>query len=527
MAPAVNASFAACTDAPNEREEAKVERSEGESALRVRKPSVGRLGGGEALRGRFPKLDGGRATALRMSEGDSGISTAWVSPDAPANTACVGARRRASVRVGRRTMNQRLPLALHQLVPVYAALLRELVANQRDSYALRDAVTRLLAAAPLICRAARDEARADPTVDGLLFYELTRLQGASTVPTFFLDECPATVAVFGVSASVTLPVGNFQQLGFDDVLADRKETISKLEGKAITPQTLRQLDAAHQTPDLPAALPRSVRIFMSRLRAVHVGLRAAKPASEFAQCQHARCNRFFYAGSAVASTWLSSPEETYACRVGGLASFDADRRRFCSRVCARQWWEQYAAAAGMSPGNRLQLRVRLPLWASDTPRRLVVCDFGTDDVARRRHSGRRRPAKEFRAALCRNKQAVAAMRATRRAHTRALSREALHDARSRVTRALTVDACVLYAAKLCAESGVLHRDTADGIPGEVHNWRVGPSSVFERAACILKPIVDASIDGASDPCERMLNDAHASLLGAVKRRVLQIFVEYE
>jgi hypothetical protein len=110
---------------------------------------------------------------------------------------------------------------------------------------------------------------------------------------------------------------------------------------------------------------------------------------------------------------------------------------------------------------------------------------------------------------------------------RALSREALYDARSRVTRALTVDACVLYAAKLCAESGVLHRDAADGVPGEVHNWRVGPSSVFVRAVRTLKPIVDAYIDEASDPCERMLNDASASLLGAVKRRVLQIFVEYE
>jgi hypothetical protein len=421
-------------------------------------------------------------------------------------------------------MDQPLPLALHQLVPVYAALLRELVANERDSYALRDGVTWLLAAAPLICRAARDEARADPTLDGLLFYELTRLQAASTVPTFFLDGCPASVAVFGVPASVTLPVSDFHQLGFDDALADRKETISKLEGKAVTRQTLGQLDAAHQTPDLPAALPRSVRIFMSRLRAVHVGLRAAKPASEFAQCQHAQCNRFFYSGSAVASAWLPpSPNETYACRVGGVASFDADRRRFCSRVCARQWWEHYAAAVGMPPTSRLQLRLRLPLAEP----RLVVCDFGPDDVARRRHSGRRRPAKEFRAALRRNKQAVAAMRATRRARVRALSREALHDARSRVTRALTVDACVLYAAKLCAESGVLHRDTADGVPGEVHNWRVGPSSVFVRATRTLKPIVDAYIDGASDPCERMLDDASASLLGTVKRRVLQIFVECE
>ena len=61
----------------------------------------------------------------------------------------------------------------------------------------------------------------------------------------------------------------------------------------------------------------------------------------------------------------------------------------------------------------------------------------------------------------------------------------------------------------------------------MHNWRVGPSSVFMRAARTLKPIVDAYIDGASDPCERMLNDASASLLGTVKRRVLQIFVEYE
>ena len=95
----------------------------------------------------------------------------------------------------------------------------------------------------------------------------------------------------------------------------------------------------------------------------------------------------------------------------------------------------------------------------------------------------RRPAAEFRAALARNRKAVDAMRATKRSRLRALGSEAVLLARTQAVTALTTDACVLYAAKVCAESGVMVRDAAHGLPGEEPGWRTGPSAVFTRGAC--------------------------------------------
>lgn len=412
---------------------------------------------------------------------------------------------------------------LHTIVPVLSSLLRELIAGRRDEVELRDAVARLLAAVPLISRAAYDEARADPTLDAMRLYEHTRmLQDAPRTPAFFLDHCPTSLVVFGAPSSVTLPVDDLRDLTTDNALADRHLTVQKLEGKTATRQTLEQLDAAHHTPDLPAALPSAVRIFISRLRAVHVGLRAAQPADRFTQCAHAQCNRFFFCGEPTLPEGGADDAPAppaYAREVGAVASFASDCRRFCSHVCAQQWWRQYKYAVGL-PRDRQAV---LAPTAAARPH-MVVCDFCADDVPNSR-TGRKRPAAEFRAALKRNVRTTAAMRAQRRSHMRALSDETIAEARAQVAKTLSVDACVLYAAKVCAESGVMLRDAAHGVPGEWPEWRQGAPEVYTRAVRLLRPLLRARFEGARDPILVVLtSDTERQLLAWVQRRVVGMFL---
>jgi hypothetical protein len=426
-------------------------------------------------------------------------------------------------------------LELEALLPAFSALLCDLVKRgERDARAVvtRNELARLLSVAPLLCRAVRDEARNDPTLAPLLLYERTRM--CPLAPNdHFLRHCPASVVLFGIPSSVALPEADIAELTFADVLADRNLTVRKLEGVEATRTAFAQLERTHATPDLPAALPAVVRIFVSRVRAVHTGLRATHRTHEFGQCHHARCNRFFFCGVHTTAdlqhglAYGTSADGAHVCAVGGAFVYGPDRRRFCSPECARQWWARAAEAVGHAcvADARIDHAQGACVLAS-----LAAPLPGTRHT---RDGERGRPALEYAAALKRNGEVAARMRAAakRKRKRDSVDAVAFKALRTSAVEALNVDTCLLYAASLLCRSGVLVRNTEHALPGETMHWRVsvrGKTPHVGAARALRRIVTDAIVlDEARDPVGFLLTSAHDTraqrLLGTVKRRVLELF----
>ena len=174
--------------------------------------SSGSIGGGEALRGRLRRAfslgcgasalaarGAARARRCGLHGGNLGGSCGRrgraanrlpartpARPPAPIRPAAVPTR---DARAGARAGGAVRGAARADGAPTRRRRIRVRAARRRGA----------AAAAPLICRAARDEARADPTLATLLFYELTRMRtGTNSCGRPSSSTAAGLVAVFGI-----------------------------------------------------------------------------------------------------------------------------------------------------------------------------------------------------------------------------------------------------------------------------------------------------------------------------------------
>ena len=334
-------------------------------------------------------------------------------------------------------------------------------------YAIRDSVQSMLNHLTVVCRDLYARFSAHPMLPALMFYERTRLGCLESG--YFLEGCPIGLPLFVGSCAVTIPDGDLTNLELSDAVSDRLVTIQTLERLSQKTNKREKMSREHQVHDLPPKTPLVVRVLVSRTRAICQGLRRVKETG-FAQCQNRCCNRLFFCGERnqnvtmrlhrITNSFLSpgewdSEDDCYEddgywtkCR-GKTAHRKRYNKRFCSTGCRRQW--------------HAQLRMCLPI--SDVP---------LDADERCRKTSRARVLEAFRKVMHRNEEAYRAMRSISKRGGRvpAVANEHLHFYRQRRIRMLNIDAGMLYAASVIAESSQL--STGRLLPGAKPGWRNSP-----------------------------------------------------
>lgn len=319
----------------------------------------------------------------------------------------------------------------------------------------------ILHSLPVTCRVFFDEAKRHPAFEYILFFERVRLGVAS--PYYFMDGVPYGVQLLVGPNTLSLPHQDIAKLKLRDVVADRLQTVAKMECMQRNDPRKLYLMATH-TAGLNAQVPGPARFLVARTRAILCGLRATKRPEHFAQCSNCNCNRLFYAGGSSES-WASAyvtqvipgdPDETGSSEDywRKLAQPDSapeiastpDTRRFCSQACSQQHAHHLAI---MMPDCGLHLEA--------------------DDSARK--TGRARVAESFKLALKRNEVAARSLRTmrTKSMPNLSVSLEELEAHREARIRALNVDLGLLYAASLVAESSSLSNGKI--LPGQCMYWR--------------------------------------------------------
>ena len=203
----------------------------------------------------------------------------------------------------------------------------------------RDAFAWVLHVGTVLCASARDLLAAEPLYVSLLYYERVRTRRCSA--SHYYDGVPVGLTVLGARPSVELPNSDLELLEPAHAVDDRLVTVVKLE--AISPRSQRraQLADAYPAAAYPSGAPTSLRVFLSRMRAIDNGLRAVKPPECFKQCEHAACARMFVASSRRGG---GSVDE-YMAALGCPNEEAGFERRFCSRACAQGWRLDRARAA--------------------------------------------------------------------------------------------------------------------------------------------------------------------------------------
>lgn len=338
---------------------------------------------------------------------------------------------------------------------------------------LRCGYVRIIHSLPITCRTLFSQAHIQDGFEAILFYERVRLGLASSH--FFMDGVPASVTLFTGPTSITLPDDDVKKLKLREIIADRLQTVGKLELMRHDLPRKVHLVQTHHPDDLSRNVPGPVRVFVARCRAMCRSVRRLKRQSLFVQCNNCNCNRLFYTGEGV-ETWSSgaatvstndSEEEehdssTYwdIARGDGIHSVP-DTRRFCCQACAS---EHAMHLKSMMPDNGLHLDV--------------------DDGAKK--SGRARVGEAFRMALKRNEIASRALRnsKTRSRSNLAVSQKELSVHRTLRITALNVDLGLLYASSIVSESSNLSRGKV--LPGSSIYWRDDPSYYAKPLSAVAK-----------------------------------------
>lgn len=317
---------------------------------------------------------------------------------------------------------------------------------------------------PVLCKTLRDRAYRWPVLSSLLFYERTRM--GITNSGYFLEGCPLELPLFSGSCNVNVPDDDIAALRLRDVLADRMTTIAKLERLETESPKRKRILGDHQVDDLPKGTPGVVRVFVSRMRSICIGLQRVKPQNTLQQCQNCNCNRLFYKGiGAELVAPPVNPKTGTTLRPGECDSDDdvdgywnemesghqsssgAYNRRFCTSWCRVEWHRQLTDC-------------------------MPVAKFNADDKCRKK--GRARVNEAFRACLKRNEEASRAFRSVLKSKRvfPALSAAAVAKHQQRRVRRLNVDLGLLYAASVLAESAQLSASRV--LPGMCTGWRSNP-----------------------------------------------------
>ena len=137
----------------------------------------------------------------------------------------------------------------------------------------------------------------------MLFYERVRVGLVS--PHYFLDGVPSAVQLFSGPTSIVLPDAEIRKLKLRDILADRIQTVAKLEQmKADLPRKV-ELVQNHHPNDLSDNVPGPVHVFIARCRSMCRAIRRLKRDQLFIQCHNCNCNRLFYTGETT-EAWCTA-----------------------------------------------------------------------------------------------------------------------------------------------------------------------------------------------------------------------------
>ena len=315
--------------------------------------------------------------------------------------------------------------------------------NERSKFRRR--MVTVIHTLPLCSRALLAEARQHAGFEPVLMYE--RVRCGIHNRSYFLDGIPLSMALFAGDTSITLNVEDLQKLKLRDLMADRLQTVAKLEKMPPSLPRKMELIANNHPEDMSDQVPGPVRVLVSRCRAMCKGIRTVRPASSFAYCSNCNCPHLLRGrrqrvleqrrvAPGGKDPDVSDEEEDYNSNAYWEAA-TCDRsvaepsvRRFCSSACHEEFESHMDA---MMPDRGLHL--------------------DADNGASKQ--GRARVAESFRLVLKRNEIAARALRTMRskpRTHL-AVSREEMDLHIERRITALNVDLGVLYASKLIAESG--------------------------------------------------------------------------
>lgn len=224
------------------------------------------------------------------------------------------------------------------------------VADPRFSY--RNSIASMAHTWPMTCAQAATVARQDNSYAAMIYYERVRLGWIDD--RFFFDGMPSRLVVMGAPIKLEMPAQQMRDLLIEDVVSDRNTTLVKLEG-AVPGSTKRTklsttLDGLSDVSD---DVPVPARLFLSRLRSMCHGMRAAHPTARFKQCGNTACchgGRLFYVGEKMTAlqsmlpTMFSdvSKAHEYWSMCSSLPSYDGpDDVRFCSKACAREWQSEW------------------------------------------------------------------------------------------------------------------------------------------------------------------------------------------
>jgi hypothetical protein len=352
----------------------------------------------------------------------------------------------------------------HEVVEVTMStvitLMREMI-DSGEKDLVRDKIAQLAHVWPMVCTASATIARQDESYPVMIYYERVRLNLVTSA--YFFDGMPAKVVVMGAPIKLELPAQQMSQLLFDDVVADRANTITKLEGAA--PGSVKRTKLAQTLdglPDVSVDVPLPARLFLSRMRSMCQGLRASQPEGRFRRCDNRRCctgGRFFYTGDMMQDLAPMLPDgETTTClsvywrKHADLPTYSGpDARRFCSKTCCAQWQRN---------------------WHDLMPDSSVAWCALYDAKEARSSKLDVRVHHAFDSAVARNAAVARAIDKRKKQMKRkgsCISRVDFEREMGARVDMLNIDTGVLYAATLCARLPCRRESLV--LPGERSNWR--------------------------------------------------------
>ena len=424
----------------------------------------------DALEGCKPAARRHRSGVLARDAG-CGMRDARCYTRSPLCGAQARARRRATAAA--REMAD-VDTALDVIGTTLLQLVARLIAQGGETAAERAAPAMALHAWACVSRGARDGLVADETFAAVVFYERVRLRLVD--PLYFFDGAPRTLSVFGAQTVIEFPLSATRDLLRVDVMKERFDSIEKLESGCVRNGGFKKMiQMLDKLQDLSRDVPLAVRIFVSRVRAMSASLRAAMPASHFAQCENQCCARLFYRGPPSRSAdrvprtdeAVATIDAAYWNATGALPLYEPQAHaRFCCRACRREW-EAHFHRLVLDPSTTYDADQRLP---RDAPARI-----GTAFALALARNARARDA--FRRRLRQRRHVAPAVRRadlTREVHAR--------------VSFLNVDLGLLYAAHLLARL----RGSGGGagakrsLPGGRPGWReagaIAPRALARVAA---------------------------------------------
>ena len=311
---------------------------------------------------------------------------------------------------------------------------------------LRDAVFALLEALPLLNKSLCNKAHSDARLSALLFYERCRTN-SRTGFSHFLEGVPSGLPLFVGACPVEFSFQAVQDMRLIQCVANRVAHVQDLEKLDRNSHSYEQAALQHALGDLAPGLPPVVHMLISQQRSVSQALRATRPASWFAQCRNAECNRLFFVGppSRRPNTAANSGFSSYWESLSDGASFDADPEGFCCSACHAQFARQLGAA--MPP-----------------------VDLDDENCQKQ---GPARVSESYKLALRRNRDCARHMRTvSKNAAAYSALGETFPQLKANYVKLLNCDLGILHAAQHVAESAALRHNKV--LPGSTANWRSRP-----------------------------------------------------